>query len=223
MVSAQWHLSFVATQQPRSAAGSTEAFCNFLLFHSGSGLCWSTTGRETSWWIWVQTRPPYTTHITEATTPSSSASARPISSCPTIPLDLKPWSKRGETNDTEGLCRIVCDIWVSEDDFNTCLHAITAFEDMLRPSISCLMLVCSSGTMATRFSWRPRELVSDSTLMLRAYSSLSVSPCQTNVNTCVSCFYRSRGKKGQWRSNWIPLSVLCTAHYGVRHFLIYLI
>lgn len=47
---------------------------------------------------------------------------------------------------------------------NTILLMITALKDMLRPSTSCLMLACSSGTMAMHFSWRPRELVSDFTV-----------------------------------------------------------
>lgn len=136
----------------------------FCSVQPGRGCCWSTRGQASSWWIWVQTRPPYTTHIMAGTTQSSSVSARRISSCQLILIASEPWSKKGKMNHTDGLL-------LSMGLLITCvLHTITASEDTLRPSTSCPMLVCSSGTMATHSSWRPRELVSNLTLYHHYYS-----------------------------------------------------
>jgi len=58
----------------------TEIFVIFLPAWSGRSSCWSLREQESSWWIWAQIRPHCTTHTTEATTQSRSASVRPTSS-----------------------------------------------------------------------------------------------------------------------------------------------
>lgn len=161
----------------------------------------STTGRENSWWIWVQTRPPYTTHITEATTPSSSASVRPISSCPLILLDLKPWSKRGEMNDTEGLWCVFCDIWVSEGDFNT----VFTYDHSLRRHVKAINKLADAGM----FFWdygnaflleAQRAGQWFNTYTQNVFFIFSQSMSDQYKGLCF-LFYRSSGRKGRWRSN----------------------
>lgn len=54
---------------------------------------------------------------------------------------------------TQKTCCSTCVYWHAS-------HTIPALKHTRGPSTSCLMLACSSGTTAMRFSWRPREQVS---------------------------------------------------------------
>lgn len=172
-------------------------------------------GQGSCWWIWVQTRHPFTTHSMEATTQSNSASARRISSCQLILIVFGPWSKKGEMTLPVSLYNGMFPAMYRYCKAEVTHVFFTVLRDKLMPSTSCLMLVCSSGTMAMHFSWRPRELVSNLTLPQLEYLIIIIQS-MSDHSRC-SCFYRSRGRKGWWRSYWIPLPFLCSAHNGVRH------
>lgn len=73
-------------------------------FQSGRGWCRSTRGLGSCWRIWVQTRLPFTTRLTEATTQSSSASARPTSSWQLTLNDSKRWCRTGGFSHTPTHC-----------------------------------------------------------------------------------------------------------------------